>query len=158
MITSIILFVAMALNDSVPQTEYYHAIVTDIETNVPIRDAKVVVDGGVEETTTKWDGTFSVSVPFKQLTFSKKGYLIRKLNYEERTDTIFLLNNLRNIDEVVVWGKRPTISMDMKHIFSRENIGGTTPSGIDFLESFEHIIHAKKYKRRKKFKKYLEEY
>ena len=93
MVAGMILLVTMALNDTVSQTGSYHAIVIDAETNVRIRDAKIVVDGGIAETKTIWDGSFSISMPFKQLRISKKGYLIRKMNYEERTDTITLLNN-----------------------------------------------------------------
>ena len=66
MIANMILFMAMALTDSVSQTASYNAIVIDAETNVRIRDAKVVVDGGIAETKTIWDGSFSVSGPFKQ--------------------------------------------------------------------------------------------
>lgn len=157
MIANMILFMAMTLTDSVSQTASYNAIVIDAETNTRIRDAKVVVDGGIAETKTIWDGSFSVSGPFKQLSISKMGYLTRKMNYEERTDTIFLINNCKNIDEVVVWGKRPSIQMDLK-MKPNETIGMSQPSGMDFLAALDHIVHAKKYKRRKKCKEYLKEY
>ena len=158
MIANMILFMAFALNDTVPQTTSYKAIVVDAETHMRIKDAKVVVDGGVAETKTIWDGSFSVNVPFKQLSISQKGYLTRKMNYEERTDTIFLLNNYKNIDEVVVWGKRPTSQMNMK-MTPGDAIGRVSqPSGMDFLGALDHIVHAKKYKRKKKCKENLEKY
>lgn len=158
--SSMFLFVAMTLNDIVPQIAFHNAIVIDAKTNTQIKDAKIVVDGGVAETKTIWDGSFSINIPFKQLRISKEGYLIRKMNYEERTDTITLLNNLMNIDEVVIWGKRPTIQMDMNQIRNNAAMGVTKSSGIsiDFFETLDRFIHAKKYKMRKKSKKLLENY
>lgn len=150
MIENMILFVAIALTDSVSQTVSGHAIVIDAETNTRIKDAKVVVDGGVAETKTIWDGAFSVNMPFKQLWISKRGYLTRKMNYEEWTDTITLLNNLMNIDEVVVWGRRPAIQWNLNQKAHGFTSGGAKQSGIDILGLLEHLFHAKKYKRKKR--------
>lgn len=152
----------MVLNDSVPQTPSYHAVVIDAETHVPMRDVKIVVDSGGRDTLTNWDGTFSVTLPFRQLTISKRGYLTRKLNCDEVSDTIFLLNNLTNIDEVVVWGKNRSFSFNLGNIKKDAARTGkeSSPSGysFDFFQTLDRVTHRGKYKRRKKYKELLKGY
>ena len=69
-----------------------------------------------------------------------------------------LLNNGRTLNEVVVWGKRP--STQFKYTPPKgSDMMGVSPSsgvGLDFFKAIDHLFNFKKHKRRKKARKALD--
>ena len=86
----------------------------------------------------------------------KVGYLTRTLTPEEVTDTIVLLNNGRAIDEVVVWGKRPSMGLRFSPPKAYCRPGVTSGFGFDLFKTMDKIFNAKKYKRRKRAKRIID--
>lgn len=86
----------------------HRIIVVDMETNVPIRNVIVQYYNGKTDTTI-WDGSFVLDsivadTCHGDITLRRSGYMMRKLNYEELTDTIDLLPSFNALTEVVVYG------------------------------------------------------
>lgn len=81
-------------------------VVSDLFTRIPIRDVKVTVDSVFIGNTT-WRGTCSLPALFRRASFEKKGYMRETLTQEEvRRDTIFLIPEAHQIEEVTIWGRR----------------------------------------------------
>ena len=131
------------------------AIVVDAETKARIRDAEIMADNKVAGKTI-WDGSFHIPNSFAVMKIKKVGYLTRTLTPEEVTDTIVLLNNGRAIDEVVVWGKRPSMGLRFSPPKAYCRPGVTSGFGFDFFKTMDKIFNAKKYKRRKRAKRIID--
>lgn len=149
-------------------------VVVDMETKAPLRDVTVRFPSG-EVTTTKWDGTFSfgATTPADSaasdtakvtVALSKPGYLGRKMDLTQRTDTIELLPSYNKLSEVVVWGidRQHTISFSLSSPTKDEIAEIAGPSagiGIgDVMRGIENLINHKKRKRAKKIKESLDKY
>lgn len=86
-------------------------VVSDLTTRVPIRDVTITVDSIIIRHTT-WRGTCQLPDSFHLASFVKKGYMKETLTQEEvRRDTVFLVPEEHQLDEVVVWG-RHLINLD----------------------------------------------
>lgn len=82
-------------------------IVADMLTKTPQRDVQISLNTG-HSVTTPWDGTFVIDDSlFSSATITRSGYLVRRMNREEFSDTIFLLPSERLLGEVEVWGRKP---------------------------------------------------
>ena len=88
----------------------------------------------------------------------KPGFLTRKLVREEITDTIELLNNGRTLNEVVVWGKRPSTYFKYTPPKGSDMMGVSSSSGVgfDFFKAIDNLFNFKKHKRRRKARKALD--
>ena len=80
-------------------------VVVDVETLIPVAGANVVSKDG--NTTTDSLGYVCVSDSCRSLAFSHVNYEPRMINLTEVRDTVFLISNLLNIREVVVFGHGP---------------------------------------------------
>ena len=132
-----------------------NAVVVDAETRARIRDAEITTDDR-EAGKTIWDGSFIVPDSFAIMKIKKRGYLTRILTPEEISDTIVLLNSGKTIDEVVIWGKRPSMGFKYSPPKGADMMGATSGMGFDFFKTLDHIFNAKKYKRRKRARKIID--
>ena len=81
-------------------------VVADMESRVPIRDVIIQTDDN-QDTTSKWDGTFSLHEGFGKIIFSHLNYEKRYvLKSELKGDTIWLMPNMNALREVVIYGER----------------------------------------------------
>lgn len=133
------------------------AVVVDAETRARIAEAVITVDDR-EIGKTLWNGSFLIPDSFALLTIKKPGFLTRKLVREEITDTIELLNNGRTLNEVVVWGKRPSTYFKYTPPKGSDMMGVSSSSGVgfDFFKAIDNLFNFKKHKRRRKARKALD--
>lgn len=88
--------------DSVPVLRKF--VVADMETRVPVRDARIITDTGWRDTT-NYRGVCELPAHFDTLIVYKPNYLSEKLAFKDVKDTTYLLPNSHRIGEVTVWGK-----------------------------------------------------
>lgn len=160
MLASLILLCVINTCDSVITPR--KSIIVDAEMGSRIREASVVFDDTIK-VQSFWDGSVEIPDSFAVMKISHEGYLQRVMYASELTDTIRLLNNGRNLDEVVIWGNymRPHISFKYNNGKLLPNPG---PGGIklkvsfDFFKSIDDLAHYKRNKRRKRIQKIVSEY
>lgn len=140
-------------------TNQVRAIVVDAETRARLRDATVTIDE-TEKIKTSWDGSFVYHGKGTRIAISKRGYLQRRLDASELTDTIELINDGRFLDEVVVVGhyRRPSFSFGAITSQAAKDVPRQQGVGFDMNDMLDHIINYKKHQRRKKAKKILMNY
>lgn len=118
-----------------------HGIVADMETHVPIKNARVYTDTN-HSCVTNYKGEFSISKDFKKLTISHLGYLSRILYPNECGDTIYLVTNM--LKEVVVWGYKKETPFVLRQK-SSETSGDKSGGGgliiyFDMAKTLENIF------------------
>ena len=91
-------------------------VVADIETRRPLRGVRVTTDTNAT-IETDYTGTCILPATFKSLAFASYGYMRRKMNKEELTDTVLLLPTMLN--EVVIYGKAPKPGFDLQETARR---------------------------------------
>lgn len=160
-----------AANDSatVKDNRIMSGIVADLLTRIPQRDVQIHLNTN-KTVTTPWDGTYSISdSAFTSATVVKSGYLTRKMNREEFSDTIFLLPTEKLLGEVVVIGHKrnlndiftPMNSTDAALIAAGQNLSFNPLGLLVFIVDKLGIIPERKTKaerKREKRKAILENY
>ena len=158
MLASLILLCVVNTCDSVITPR--KSIIVDAEMGSRIREASVVFDDTIK-VQSFWDGSVEIPDSFAVMKISHEGYLQRVMYASELTDTIRLLNNGRNLDEVVIWGNymRPHISFKYNEgkLLPNPGSGGASVS-FDFFKSIDNLAHYKRNKRRKRIQKVVSEY
>lgn len=78
------------------------AVVADMSSRKPLRDALVVTDGG-ERVATDYRGRFALSGSYRGASVICKGYLRRNMTADEmRRDTIFLIPEVKTLSGVEI--------------------------------------------------------
>lgn len=136
------------------------AVVANMETGVPIRDAVIYTNEGVD-TLTKWDGTFCLKDTFQRFTVSHPAFIGRIVDAGDfhNGDTIKLIPKEGYIGEVTVWGKKRKIEFDMKTNSVDAQLQRSTLQGFNPLGLLQLI--GKKggsSKKRNKLKEVLDNY
>lgn len=154
----IIMAMGLAFTTSMAQKV---GVIIDMETHVPIRNVKVIVDGDYKKTqTTDYRGTYQEPVGYRCLTMICEGYERRLVNVEEWKDTLALLPAYNKIHEVVVIGdKKKAFSGILGAVRKEASIAGMKPSGgigFDFFSIFDknHVSAKKKRERMKAIENY----
>lgn len=135
------------------------AVVFDMETKRPISKVKVYVNPKGSALTDN-HGSFRFSGTCNSMTFSHVSYESRSLRRSELRDTVWLMPKMNNLDEVVILGLKPRISLNMKRISSDASYYGKTSSGVSFdlFSVFDKSQKRKSGKARERYKKILERY
>ena len=141
-------------------------VVTDLDTRIPVRDVRVYSDDN-QQTTSNWDGTFTLCEGFSRINLSHPKYLSRYvLKSELKGDTIYLLPSMYTLDEVVIYGHnrfaermadmfKPTPQQQLDAQLQQAIPDGFNPIGFA-LWLYEKTL-AKKVERRSQRKKALRE-
>ncbi len=127
---------------AVPMRAQLNAVVANMETLVPIRDAVIYTDQG-SDTLSIWDGTFCLRDSFGRLTISHPHYVARVVNKGEFRDgdTILLIPKQGYLGEVEVWGRKTDKSTSF-HLSKRDaHLLQSQPQGFNLLGL---VRHAKK--------------
>lgn len=136
-------------------------VVVDMETRTPLGGVVVTVDTAlVSQRFSNYRGEFTVPADADSIVLGRQGYVNRHLMCSELTDTVELMRTFNAINEVVIYGKLPQVSIDFSNMLNalREqdsNIPRYTPvARFDFFS----IFSAKKRKRTKERIKAIENY
>ena len=137
-----------------------HGVVADMDLHQSLRNVAIHTDRN-HSARTNYRGEFNVTGEFSEITFGLTGYLPLTLTREQflKTDTVFLLPRMSELDEVVVIGKAPQPSFSMKEV-ARQGAAAASPSGgisFDLMQmlDFRARRHAR---RRQRIAKILENY
>ena len=138
------------------------AVVANIETLVPVRDAVIYSTDGID-TVSCWDGTFCLKDSFKQFSVSHPHYITRVIFIGEfhNGDTILLIPKEGYISEVEVWGtsksknKQFLLKKTDAQLLSARLDGGNLLGLFGLIGSF---FSNKKESTENKLKRILEDY
>lgn len=128
-------------------------IVTDAETGVPVRDVQVFFNGDkTRRVVTDYRGTVILPDTARFIQMSHPKYETLMADTATVRDTVFLLPNIRRLNELVVVGHRPQISPSMMADVKKAAVTAAPPKtgfNFDFFELFN-------WKKRKKQRKRME--
>lgn len=128
-------------------------IVTDAETGVPVRDVQVFFNGDkTRRVVTDYRGTVSLPDTARFIQMSHPKYETLVADTATVRDTVFLLPNIRRLNELVVVGHRPQVSPSMMADVKKAAVAAAPPSNgisFDFFELFN-------WKKRKKQRERME--
>ena len=128
-------------------------IVTDAETGVPVRDVQVFFNGDkTRRVVTDYRGTVILPDTARFIQMSHPKYETLMADTATVRDTVFLLPNIRRLNELVVVGHRPQISPSMFADIAEAAVTAAPPKtgfNFDFFELFN-------WKKRKKQRKRME--
>ena len=79
-------------------------VIASAEDHVPIREA-LIHSNNNHWARTDYRGYWTMRYEFDSATVSKPGYIKATIRFKELPDTVFLLPEAKQIDEVTVWGK-----------------------------------------------------
>jgi hypothetical protein len=126
-------------------------IVLDIETREPVANVQIYTNTN-KIFTSDFKGRYAITSPYSSVTLSHSGYVKRTLDREEMKDTIFILPKSVSLNEVVVIGTAPKISITIsKAVAEAAALGAASaPQGIgfDFFKMFKHHVSDKDRKKR----------
>lgn len=100
----IILILLVALMPVVLAHAQKTCVIANAEDHVPIREALIHTDNN-HWARTDYRGYWSMKYQFDSATVSKQGFLKTTVYLKNLPDTVFLLPERKQIDEVEVWGK-----------------------------------------------------
>lgn len=130
-------------------------IVADAETGVPVRDVQVFFNGDkTRRSVSDYRGTVILPDSARFIQMSHPKYETLMADTATVRDTVFLLPNIRRLNELVVVGHRPQISSSMMAGITEAAVAAAPPSAgfsvsFDFFELFN-------WKKRKKQRKRME--
>lgn len=128
-------------------------IVTDAETGVPVRDVQVFFNGDkTRRVVTDYRGTVILPDTARFIQMSHPKYETLMADTATVRDTVFLLPNIRRLNELVVVGHRPQISPSMFAGIAEAAVTAAPPKtgfNFDFFELFN-------WKKRKKQRERME--
>lgn len=101
--TVVLLLITAGGDSAVAQVR---GVIADMETGTPVRGVKIYTNTKYIAQT-DWAGRFRLDRPYSSVTIVHGKYVSLTLSKEEMRDTIRLLPRLNQLQEVVVWGKRP---------------------------------------------------
>lgn len=96
-------------------------VVANAETGVPLRGATVYTNNA-QSAVTDWRGQYALERPFTSATIVCPDFVSLTVEAVEMSDTLFLLPRFNTLAEVVVWGKRRSVS--------RQAVSGWQPSFV----------------------------
>ena len=106
-------------------------IVLSMETGMPIREVKVYTNNG-QVAVTDYTGHYEIKQTFKSATFVKGNFVSLTLNNYEINDTTELLPKLNSLDEVIIWGKRKRIILNIQRAMQDNKYYYTPKAGFSF--------------------------
>ena len=136
-----------------------HGVIADMENHTPIRNVQIYSDTG-KNAMTDYAGRFNIAFIFGSLTLSHPQYLRRTVTKEMLCDTIFLLPKMTNLQEVIIYGKKPRTDIFQKKIREETRNSAPPSRGIsfDFGALFDHSVRHASPEERAKNKKILDNY
>jgi len=137
-ILMIFLLMFSALQSAMAQKR---GVIVNMETGVPIRDAKIYTNTN-KTFTTDWRGQYSIKDYFTSATITHQNYLSLTLNLYEMGDTIELLPRFNTLEEVVVYGSKP-MTFDVKRA-TRDARDYYTPNVGGFSFDFFSLFHKRR--------------
>lgn len=137
------------------------AVVADMSSRKPLRDALVVTDGG-EKVATDYRGRFALSGSYRGASVICKGYLRRNMTADEmRRDTIFLIPEVKTLSgvEIVLPGDGLS-TLKQSFMSEKNNVPVKPKSGIsfDFFGIFDKSKRRVSKKERERQKRILDNY
>jgi hypothetical protein len=154
-----ILFISLLIVTSMSAFAQKRGVIIDIETRVPIGDARLFLSTN-KEVDTNYRGEFHIVGDFNSLSIVHPKYLTRKMTCAEMTDTIFLIPIMNELSEVVVWGKKKDISAQFAlNPFDLKLASINPNSGINLLGLLGYMFKShKKEKQQERNKEVLKNY
>jgi len=125
-------------------------IVVDKETGTPIRDVRFSTDRG-DVYISNYRGCIHITNPFEKASISHPSYLLRKIDYSEITDTLWLLPDAIRLGEVVIWGKDRSHIKDLVADATKDAPAYAPAPGLvtfDFFKLFERKPLNKKARKK----------
>lgn len=137
------------------------AVVADMSSRKPLRDALVVTDGG-EKVATDYRGRFALSGSYRGASVICKGYLRRNMTSDEmRRDTIFLIPEVKTLSgvEIVLPGDGLS-TLKQSFMSEKSNVPVKPKSAIsfDFFGIFDKSKRRVSKKERERQKRILDNY
>lgn len=137
------------------------AVVADMSSRKPLRDALVVTDGG-EKVATDYRGRFALSDSYRGASVICKGYLRRNMTADEmRRDTIFLIPEVKTLSgvEIVLPGDGLS-TLKQSFMSEKSNVPVKPKSAIsfDFFGIFDKSKRRVSKKERERQKRILDNY
>lgn len=137
------------------------AVVADMSSRKPLRDALVVTDGG-EKVATDYRGRFALSGSYRGASVICKGYLRRNMTADEmRRDTIFLIPEVKTLSgvEIVLPGDGLS-TLKQSFMSEKSNVPVKPKSGISFdlFGIFDKSKRRVSKKERERQKRILDNY
>lgn len=137
------------------------AVVADMSSRKPLRDALVVTDGG-EKVATDYRGMFALSGSYRGASVICKGYLRRNMTADEmRRDTIFLIPEVKTLSgvEIVLPGDGLS-TLKQSFMSEKSNVPVKPKSAIsfDFFGIFDKSKRRVSKKERERQKRILDNY
>lgn len=137
------------------------AVVADMSSRKPLRDALVVTDGG-EKVATDYRGRFALSGSYRGVSVICKGYLRRNMTADEmRRDTIFLIPEVKTLSgvEIVLPGDglgalKKSLGQESKAVPVKPKSGNS----FDFFGIFDKSKRRVSKKERERQKRILDNY
>ena len=109
---------AMCLNLSTVQAQKT-CVIANAEDHLPLREALIHTDNN-HWARTDYRGYWTMKYPFDSATVSKHGFLKTTIRYKELPDTVFLLPQRLQINEVTVWGNNQEHVDEMEEIIKNK--------------------------------------
>lgn len=135
---------------STAATAQRQVVVADAETGVPVRDVQIFINGDENRrTTSDYKGETAIPDTARSLTLCHPKYEKRIMNISELADTVRLLPNYNRLNEIVIKGRRPTISPDMMAGIKPAGQVAPASSGAAIWFDFFGLFTHKKRKRTK---------
>lgn len=133
------------------------AVVYDIETHMPVPDAKVFINPKGTTTTDRY-GRFFIQGNCHSITITHVAFEMRVLARSEVHDTIFVLPKMNVVDDVVIIGHKPKYGIDFTG--TARSAAASTPRQSSLSFDFFSIFTKKKKsaKEREKFNKLMRDY
>lgn len=118
--TKKIYFAAMVacLNLSAVQAQKT-CVIANAEDHLPLREVLIHTDNN-HWARTDYRGYWTMKYPFDSATVSKHGFLKTTIRYKELPDTVFLLPQRLQINEVTVWGQNQEHVDEMEQIIKKK--------------------------------------
>lgn len=137
------------------------AVMADMSSRKPLRDALVVTDGG-EKVATDYRGRFALSGSYRGASVICKGYLRRNMTADEmRRDTIFLIPEVKTLSDVeIVLPGDGLGTLKQSFMSEKSNVPVKPKSGIsfDFFGIFDKSKRRVSKKERERQKRILDNY
>ncbi len=107
-------------------------VIANAEDHLPLREALIHTDNN-HWARTDYRGYWTMKYPFDSATVSKHGFLKTTIRYKELPDTVFLLPQRLQINEVTVWGNNQQHVDDMENIIKKKMLEEPRPiTGFGF--------------------------
>lgn len=133
-------------------------IVTDAETGVPVRDVQVFFNGDkTRRVVTDYRGTVILPDTARFIQMSHPKYETLMADTATVRDTVFLLPNIRRLNELVVVGHRPQISPSLFAGIAEAAVAAAPPkTGVSF--NFFELFNWKKRKKQRERMEAIKDY